>query len=127
MKTIDTIRDELAELTGYTKAADPTKYTFEDVTVWLNPHGMPVMDVDWGIYDHPIPNDLDGIAAMIPDGLAIVVEKFLNGNGDWVWAARARKGPTCVGAVTDADTEYEARTRLLHAVLTATKGATHEK
>jgi len=126
MKTIDTIRDELAELTGYTKAADPTKYTFENVTVWLNPHGMPVMDVDWGIYDHPIPTDLDGIAAMMPEDYRVSVQDYSDG-----WYALVRHKTVSPGKVAHRaeqyPTELEARTRLLHAVLTATKGATHEK
>lgn len=56
-----------------------------------------------------IPDTIDGAAACMPDGVSWVVERFINGNGDLVFAGRVRKGPDCLAALTDFDDEKELR------------------
>lgn len=135
MKTIEQVRDEIATMTGHTLDRDGR---------WHNPdgtlHGEPYKDSCYRerIRErHPVPTTLGGIAAMwpadrfhfmssarviCPDLHAYWIARAsdIHGDGGNGWTPYEGRGVD----------ELEARTRLLHAVLSAqaarTEGVKHE-
>lgn len=107
----DALRDKLARLLGWTPTTDL------DGPMWDR---LATQEIS---YAHPIPDaDLNALAAVWAErlgNLSWVVERFINGNGDWVYAGRARRGPDCLAAITDMDTEYDTRLALMVACFEA--------
>lgn len=126
MKTIDTIRDEIAGMMGWVRRQqiipDAKGVPTERGLTWARA----TWPLDYQSSGHPIPPTLDGIAAMMPGDYRVNILQYTDG-----WYAHARHKQVSPGKIAHKaeqyPTELEARTRLLHAVLTATKGATHEK
>lgn len=123
METLEQVRDEIAGMMGYNHAERSRLIDFphwrKDGDAYRDEEGNP---------SHPIPTTLDGIAAMMPEGWHVTIEQLAA--REWRVRARLRDGVNYeVGprVMLHAPTELEARTRLLHSVITATKGATHEK
>ena len=132
MKTIDTIRDEIAGMlhwelvtadavNGDDRGGWGGNWSASCIGKWKN-----TKEPRWPAVEHPIPTTLDGIAAMMPEDYRVNILQYSDG-----WYAHARHRQVSPGKIAHKAeqyaTEYEARLRLTHAVLTATKGATHEK
>lgn len=118
MSSIEQIRDDLAGMMGW-KYIDPIDHVGAGLGGWEHPaEGFDKC--------HPIPERLDEIAAMMPEGWLWHVDQ--QAPGAWLAVAHRHLMNQQINAM--GATEQEARLRCLHAllsVLTATKGATHEK
>lgn len=119
----DALRGKLAGLLGWvphvkTIHESSTKEPNESFKIWVR-NGVKCLSEA----GHPIPDaDLNALAAVWAErlgNLSWVVERFINGNGDWVYAGRARRGPDCLAAITDMDTEYDTRLALMVACFEA--------
>lgn len=123
MKTIEQVRDEIAGMLHWELVtADAVNGDDRDgwggnwsaacIGKWKN-----TKEPRWPAVDHPIPTTLDGIAALWPKGWRLdYLRERVHKPNPWFasatsqhWADKAAEG----------ETELEARTRLLHAVLTA--------
>lgn len=111
MKTIDQIRDEVAALLGWVPPVPDNPFS-----KWHRMNSRQELVVN-SIGQHPVPATIDGIAKMMPDGMRLNLTHLTSGE----WAASAISGWEYAGMVYGS-TEYEARLRLLHEVLGATKG-----
>lgn len=109
MTDIDALRDELAELCGWAR---------RDAGGWaLNPQGVVADDFD---PIHPFEDgDLTALVAAWPEGWRFMID----GEHGQTWA-EAWPSPSGQSFLKVGATEYEARLRLLVAVLKAQKGAT---
>lgn len=106
--TVETLRDELARLTGW---------RFGSERWWSTPSKHPATYTDQIGQAHPIPWTLDAIAAMMPEGWKW---NWIANYKDGVWQARA-EAPTRHYHCADAPTELEARARCVAKVLRHTK------
>jgi len=105
VKTLDQIRDEVAGMMGWHMNPDP-----ED-RCWIDTQGVYLHEE----LNHPVPSDLGGIAAMMPEGWKWQVGNYGVKDSEaaaWRESAVDRHG-------TFGPTPVESLTRLLHAVLSA--------
>ncbi len=117
MKTIEQVRAELIQMCGY-----KIVHTSPDSTCWVDKD-------DTAQGEEPF-STLDGIAAMMPEGWSWHVgTRTKHGDKgeviDFACGAMTTRpdgrGARIIERSADGPTELEARTRLLHAVLTAIK------
>lgn len=119
--TIEEVRDDVAKMFGWK--------SFCTGGSWSHPNQSKIFR------HHPVPDTIDGVAKLWPEGWCITVFQ------EWqtafapdvtVWRVKATRYPQIqyVPAKGEPEiieaTEYEARLRLLHAVLLAARGAGRE-
>lgn len=110
--TIEEVRDDVALRLGWDRFESGP---YVKTGGWeKHPDGKPVEVC----FDptHPVPDTIDGVAKLMPEGWRLALEQ--RQTGEW-WAEAFRDVPDDYCPTQRGPTEYEARLRLLHAVLLA--------